>query len=379
MTNPMGPSVPRSVNADPSALTQLLKKRIQRQGPLTIGEFMSEALAHPRYGYYATRDPFGVDGDFITAPEVSQTFGELIGLWSAVVWQGMGEPGILRLLELGPGRGTLMKDFMRAASRIPGFTNAIRLHFVETSPVLRQCQQRTIKASNTPHHPVWHEKIEDVPPGPMIIIANEFFDALPIRQLEQTGHGWCERLVGLTPDGKGFKTVLAPHAAETHLPPPSCLDATPGAVFEYCPLAADIAQHMGGRISSEGGTALIIDYGHTESALGETLQAVKRHVYHDVYDDPGNADITAHVDFSALIDAASEPGVTHWGPLEQGTFLENLGLAARFSKLLANAAPEEKEDLTAAKRRLTHRDEMGKLFKVLALTSQSLPPPPGFE
>jgi NADH dehydrogenase [ubiquinone] 1 alpha subcomplex assembly factor 7 len=351
-------------------LADHLRRRMALEGPLNVARYMEEALGNPRHGYYPTRDPLGSDGDFITAPEISQMFGELIGLWCAVVWQGMGGPSPLNLVELGPGRGTLMSDALRATRGVPGFAEAVRIHLVETSPALRRRQAQILG-----QQPQWHNDLGTLPEGPMIVIANEFFDALPVRQFQRVDRGWCERLVDCHPETQEFRFVLSPPAAEPPLIPASLRDAPPGAVFETCPAGVSMAHAMGAHVARWGGATLIIDYGHAESAIGETLQAVKGHAFHDVLTDPGEADLTTHVDFAMLGHAASQAGASAFGPVPQGNFLEALGMGARSQALLANATAEQAEDIRAAHRRLTHPDEMGTLFKALALTQPDLVPP----
>ena len=340
------------------ALSRHLTALIREEGPISIARYMAEALGNQRHGYYMTRDPLGRGGDFITAPEVSQIFGELIGLWCASLWRAMGRPDPLILAELGPGRGTLMADALRAARVMPGFIDAAALHLVETSPVLRSLQEDKLKAS-------WHERLDDVPAGPLLLIANEFFDALPVHQLVRTEDGWRQRIVGLDEAG-GFTVVSG---ADITMPPAELADAPVGSVVEVRPegvaLAADIAR----RVGNHGGAALIIDYGHTESAVGDTLQAVRDHRYEDVFDEPGSADLTAHVDFAALARAARDAGATIHGPVPQGHFLERLGIASRAEALIASASGDAAEEVRSGVRRLVAGDQMGRLFKVMAITA----------
>ena len=359
-----------------------LGRRIAVQGPLTVAEYMAEVLGHPRFGVYACRDPIGAAGDFTTAPEISQMVGELVGLWCAVVWRSMGEPDPVRLVELGPGRGTLMADALRAAREVPAFRAAVRLHLVETSARLRTGQRRVLAECGLQREPAWHESFAGVPGGPLVVVANEFFDALPIRQFQRTRTGWCERLVGT--DAGRLQFVLAPSPPIPSIPPippipPNLRGAPIGSVVEARPAAAGIAHDLGRRVSRFGGAALIVDYGHAESAVGDTLQAVRRHRYHDPLDAPGTADLTAHVDFQALARAAADGGARTWGPVPQGRFLEGLGIGARAGALSGDATPGQAADIRAARRRLVDPAEMGTLFKVLAVAHPELPPPPGFE
>jgi len=366
-----------------AGLADHLRRRIARQGPLTVARYMEEALSHPRYGYYRHRDPLGAAGDFITAPEISQMFGELIGLWCAVVWESLGSPAPVNLVELGPGRGTLMADALRAARRTPAFLAAVAVHLVETSPLLRARQRDALPAAGVAGTPAWHEDFDGVPEGPLLLIANEFFDALPVRQFQRSPEGWRERLVDVGPDGDGFRFALSPPLAGIPLAadtvPPGVDGAPEGSVIEVCPAGIGLARAIGERVARRGGAALIVDYGHTESAFGETLQAVKGHAFHPVLSDPGEADLTAHVDFAALARAAGGAGARTFGPVDQGEFLERLGLGARAEGLLAKAAPEQAPDIRAARRRLAGRKHMGALFKALAITGAGMAPPPGFE
>jgi NADH dehydrogenase [ubiquinone] 1 alpha subcomplex assembly factor 7 len=357
-------------------LQRQLARRIRHLGPLSIADFMSEALSHPHHGYYTTRDPLGQNGDFITAPEVSQMFGELIGLWCADVWEKMGKPARVILAELGPGRGTLMADALRALCVAPAFRHAIELHLVEISPTLRQ-RQATLLAGAEPR---WHESAADLPEGPLILVANEFVDALPIRQLVRAADGWRERRVGLGEDGQSLVFALdpAPGAAAAALVPPTLADAAPQSLVEVRPTALSLAALLAARLRAQGGAALFIDYGHASSACGDTLQALRRHRHHDVLADPGEADLTAHVDFGAFGAAAAQVGARVWGPVTQGAFLASLGIAQRAAALCRSATPTQADAIASGCRRLIAAGEMGTLFKVLALTDPNLPEPAGF-
>ncbi len=355
-------------------LSRLLARRIRATGPLTIADFMTEALLHPRFGYYTTRDPLGARGDFTTAPEVSQIFGELIGLWCADAWQRMGRPAPVILAELGPGRGTLMADALRALKIAPEFRRALSLHLVETSPVLRAAQ----RAALGPASPAWHDSIATLPDGPLILIANEFLDALPIRQLLRGETSWHERLVALDADGErlAFAADAAPSAAAA-LVPPGLRAAAPGSLCEIRPAALSLAAGLGARLMRQGGVALFIDYGYWPSACGDTLQALAGHRRRAVLDNPGAADLTAHVDFETLAAAARAAGARVWGPVPQGRFLAALGLAERAAALLARARPEQVAAIESGCQRLIDPAEMGTLFKALALADPALPAPAG--
>lgn len=356
-------------------LARLLAQRIRAAGPLTVADFMQEALLHPRYGYYTTRDPLGARGDFITAPEVSQVFGELVGLWCADAWDKMGRPGDVILAELGPGRGTLMADALRALKAVPDLGRALTLHLVETSPVLRRSQAASLAGAS----PSWHDSIAQLPEGPLILIANEFLDALPVRQLVRGANAWHERLVSLAADGETLAFALdpAPSAAAALLPR-SLATAPEGSLAEIRPAALALAAALGARLARQGGVALFIDYGYFPSAAGDTLQALRRHRRHEVLEDPGEADLTAHVDFAAFADAARQAGARTWGPEPQGAFLAALGLAERATALLARASAAQIETIESGCRRLIDPDEMGTLFKALALAAPPLPAPAGF-
>ena len=355
-----------------------ISRRIRETGPISVAEFMDIALAHPEHGYYRTRDPLGNKGDFITAPEISQVFGELIGAWCAVAWQQMGSPATFGLIELGPGRGTLMADALRATRKVPGFMEAAGLHLVETSPVLRKAQAETLAGTEVS----WHRAVQNIPPGPMILIANEFFDALPIHQIVRGKDSWHERLVDL--DGDRDALCLVTGKALIDAPAGTASDASEGTIEEHCPAAAAITKDISGRLKAHGGAALIIDYGPfgpIEPATGSSLQAVRNHLRCDPLDVPGDADLTAHVDFAALMAAAAAGGADIHGPLSQGMFLGRLGIEARTEKLCDGAGPAQREALETGCRRLidTGTNAMGAWFKALVLTGPGQAVPAGFE
>jgi NADH dehydrogenase [ubiquinone] 1 alpha subcomplex assembly factor 7 len=341
---------------------------------------MALALTDPEGGYYMGRDPLGARGDFVTAPEVSQMFGELVGLWCADAWQRLGEPAEILLAELGPGRGTLMADALRAARTLPAFADALKVHLVEISPALKACQAATLASAA----PTWHDDLADLPEGPLLLIANEFFDALPARQVVKTKGGWCERqvtLVNRPEDGPPtFEFGLStPRPDAESVVPAALRDAPAGAIFETSPSAARTAAEIGRRLAAHGGAAVIIDYGHGQSATGETLQAVRGHARHDVLAEPGSADLTCHVDFAALARAAHEAGPEAHGPIGQGAWLRRLGIEARAAGLMERATAAQQEDVRAALARLTGAEQMGELFKVLALVPRGFGPPAGFD
>ncbi len=361
----------------PSALEAEIRDEILREGPIPVARYMALCLGHPRHGYYVARDPFGAAGDFTTAPEISQMFGELLGLWAVAAWQAMGAPTPFRLIELGPGRGTLMADALRAASLVPAFREAAAVHLVETSPALRARQRETLRGLADP---VWHDALATVPPGAFVLLANEFLDALPIHQAVKAEDGWYERVVGLDERGRlAFGLAPMPLADFATRLPPDLESAPLGAVFEW--RSDTLIAELGERMLAHPGAALFIDYGHGRSGFGDTLQAVRRHGFADPLQAPGEADLTAHVDFAALVRVAARAGVTVHGPAGQGAFLKRLGIEARAAKLRASATPPQRDAIDAALARLTGSgpSEMGALFKALALTSPGLPAPPGFD
>lgn len=349
-------------------LAEILARRIAAAGPLSVAEFMAECLLHPGHGYYATRDPLGARGDFTTAPEISQMFGELLGLALAQCWRDQGAPVPFVLAELGPGRGTLMADALRATKQVPGFHAAMRLHLVEASPVLRVRQAEALAG----FAPTWHDRIETLPEDPLLLVANEFFDALPIRQFVRDEAGWRERQVAL-PDGRlGFGlSAPAPLAMLAH----RLADTGPGEIVETCPPALSIAAEIGRRIAAHGGAALVVDYGGWRSR-GDTLQAVRGHARDRPLAHPGEADLTAHVDFEALAGAAAP--AAHTALVPQGVLLERLGITGRARVLAAGLDGPALENHVAAHRRLTHPEEMGRVFQSLAIYPRTAPPPPGF-
>ena len=349
-------------------LSRLLVERIREGGPITVADYMAECLLHPVHGYYTTRDPFGQDGDFTTAPEISQMFGELLGLALAQSWLDQGAPSPFTLAELGPGRGTLMADALRATRGVPGFHQAARLMLVEASPTLRQLQAETLNRSPGPA-PEWLDRAEDLPDAPLFLIANEFLDALPIRQFLRSPEGWRERLVGLAGNALSFG-LSAPLARVPDTP--AFRHAPVGALVEDCAPAREIVADVATRIAGRGGLALFIDYGGLRSQ-GDTLQALRAHAFDDPLAHPGESDLTAHVDFEPL--AALAPAHSY---TTQGAFLDRLGISARAERLAQGLTGAALESHLAAHRRLTHAQEMGSLFKVLAISPDRAPTPPGF-
>ncbi|NDW07740.1 class I SAM-dependent methyltransferase [Jiella pacifica] len=349
---------------------------IRRDGPIGIDRFWNLALFDRSAGYYATRNPLGRAGDFVTAPEISQMFGELIGAWVASAWGSLGQPRPFRLVEIGPGRGTLMADMLRTLRRAaPACLASASIHLVETSETLAAIQAETLSRFDLPVRR--HRRIAELSPGPAVIVANELFDALAIRQFVFDGEAFRERCVGLSEAGRlEFVLCGRPH-------PPLPAGALPhppaaGAVFETSPERAALATSLADRLATESGAGLFIDYGHATSAFGDTLQAVRAHAYADPLDRPGEADLTSHVDFAGLSEIFSRRGLAVSPIVEQGDFLLALGLLERAGGLGAPLDAEGRADIERAVARLAGRGagEMGALFKVLAVAAVPMPLPP---
>jgi NADH dehydrogenase [ubiquinone] 1 alpha subcomplex assembly factor 7 len=361
---------------EPTPLEREIRRLIEVAGPMPIADYMRICLTHPHLGYYTTQDPIGARGDFITAPEISQMFGELIGLWMAAVWQQMGTPENVRVVELGPGRGTLMVDALRAAKTVRSFYTAIVLHLVEISPKLQTAQQQQLETLGEPV--LWHPTLTDVPAGPAIIIANEFADALPVHQAVKQAGGWHERMVETAPDGKlkiGVAPSPLPHFEATL--PRELRQAPEGSIYEW--RSDHLALELGRRARSDC-VALIVDYGHVRQGLGETLQAVAGHSYIDPLWRPGEVDLTAHVDFASFAQHAEIMGGRIHGPITQRDFLMRLGIERRATMLKAQA-PDKAATIDRGLKRLTATGPkgMGELFKVLAIADPKFGGLPGFE
>lgn len=364
-------------------LGQKIRAIIEAEGPIPFDRFMQLCLGHPEFGYYLTRDPFGVDGDFTTAPEISQMFGELVGLWAAETWSRQARKEPVRLVELGPGRGTLMADALRACRVAPEFLASLKeVCLVETSPILREKQAAKLQGRGVTIR--WFDSIADLPEGPAIVLANEFFDALPVRHFIRVEDGWCEKLIGVDENGDFF-AGLAPDP-EPHIR----AEAEIGSILEIGAAAHRMAADLAARIVKHGGAALIVDYGHAETGFGETVQALRRHLAVDPLTDPGECDITAHVDFASLKRAAVASGAAAYGPVTQAEFLTRLGVTQRADALRANANPIQAANVERELKRLTSTDQeigaggrlvpgMGELFKAIAIQPKDAPPPPGFE
>ena len=351
-----------------SETAEKIASLIRDGGPIPVAEFMAIAVD----AYYRRQDVFGAKGDFVTAPEVSQVFGELVGLWSVTAWQQLGEPRLFNLVECGPGRGTLMSDALRTVADIaPVFARSAEIHLVERSPARRQEQQASLDG----HDVTWHESLETLPVGPCIFIANEFLDALPVRQFVKTAEGWRERMIALDGDSlvyhKGEKVVTVADGAFD--------DADTGSLLEISDAVTTFVADVAEKCVQNPGIALIIDYGHTQSAVGETLQAVMDHKYHPPLRDPGEADLTAHVDFAAVAQAARAHGAVVFGPAEQGLWLRRIGATIREAQLSAGKPADQAAAIRAGVRRLIDPDHMGTLFKVLSIAPPNVFSLAGFE
>ncbi|MGJ5068915.1 class I SAM-dependent methyltransferase [Bradyrhizobium oligotrophicum] len=354
-----------------SPLHTEIKRLIKASGPMPVWRYMELCLMHPEHGYYVSRDPLGREGDFTTSPEVSQMFGELLGLWAASIWKATGSPQQFRLIELGPGRGTMMSDALRALRVLPPLYQTISVHLVEVNPVLREKQKATLTGLRNIN---WHESFDEVPEGPSVIFANEYFDVLPIHQMIRRETGWHERVVELDEEENFVYGAAAdPTPGFELLLPPLVRAAPAGAIFEWRPNMEMMA--IARRIRDQRGAAVIIDYGHVRSDVGDTFQAIARHSFADPLKTPGLADITAHVDFDALARAAEAVGARVHGPVTQGEFLQRLGIETRALTLMQKASPEVSEDIASGLKRLTGggRGGMGSLFKVLGISDPAIP------
>jgi len=356
-------------------LAKKIARRIRAEGPLTVAAYMAMALHDREAGYYARRELIGAFGDFTTAPEISQIFGELIGLWCAELWDRIGRPDPLILTELGPGRGMLMSDLLRVTDALPGLRRTLRVFLVEASPALRAEQQQRLCQA----HPEWLTRVEEIPEGPMLLVANEFLDALPIRQFVRGPDGWSERMVGVDPENRLIFMDGPANPGASLLVPEELRCQGLGAIAEICPAALALASTLGARFARQPGAALFIDYGYFPTIPGPTLRAVQRHRPVSVLAAPGTADLSAHVDFAGFAEAARAAGADVRGPVSQGRFLTALGARLRLAALSAQAAPAQRQELESGLRRLLDPDEMGHVFKAMALISPGLPSPAGFD
>ena len=358
-----------------SALKTRLIARISAEGPMNIAAFMGAALFDPVDGFYPTRDPLGADGDFITAPEISQMFGEMLGLWCVQCWRDMGRPERVQLIELGPGRGIMMSDILRAAKIDSGFMRAVNVTLVEASPALESVQGRTL--SNAPCPVSWAGSLADAPAGPSLIIGNEFLDCLPIRQFVKKDGAFYERVVAIDPNDEGELIFALCPAPEKYEDFDDFDTAKKGDLVEICPGLAQFTDDLTERFTGYAGRALMIDYGPALSAVGDSLQAIKAHNKVDPLAEPGDADLTARVDFGALSREGLHAGLAVYGPVTQRDFLTGLGIETRLS-VLTESAPEQADILSRQADRLMGVNQMGTLFKAICLQSPALAPPPGF-
>ncbi len=353
-------------------LGQRIVRRIAATGPMTVAEYMSVCLLDPEHGYYTRHEPFGAAGDFITAPEISQMFGEMLAMVLAQAWVDQGMPAPFLLAEIGPGRGTLMADMIRTIRAVPGMAEAARIHLIEASPRLIALQRVALAG----HAVAWHDTTGGLPDLPLFLAANEFFDALPIRQFQRAGGAWAERVITADDQGRlGFRLSPPGHVPALNL---RLGDTREGDVVEVCPAAPAVAGDIAARIVARGGAAVFVDYGGWHS-LGDTFQAVRAHQVCDPLAGPGEADLTAHVDFEPLAHAARAAGAAVSGLTPQGAILERLGIRARSAQLEARLEGDGLAAQIAALRRLTHADEMGNLFKALAVFPLGAPPVAGFD
>jgi NADH dehydrogenase [ubiquinone] 1 alpha subcomplex assembly factor 7 len=359
-----------------NALGSRIKRLIELDGPISIAQFLTIALHDPVAGYYATRDPVGAEGDFITAPEVSQMFGELLGAWIMQAWRDQGCPSPARLVELGPGRGTLMADALRAAKLDPQFLASIEVVLIETSARLRETQAEKLKTTSVSVR--WLERFDEtLTDMPLFLLTNEFFDALPIRQFVFSERGWCERMVGVEEKTGALAFGLSPAPLPLQIPAER---GTPefGAVYESCRAAEELAGEIAHIVAQKGGAALILDYGYSaNTGFGDTLQAVAEHEYTSVLDNPGEADLSAHVEFAALARAAERAGTKIYGPISQGEFLVTLGIVQR-AETLSRRHLADAPSIRTQVERLIAPEQMGTLFKTMAILPTGAPCPEGF-
>jgi len=354
-------------------LRDRILRLIETTGPLGVDAYMALCLFDPEDGYYTTREPFGAEGDFTTAPEVSQMFGELVAIWLYAAWKAAGAPADALFAEIGPGRGTLMKDMLRTFARLaPSLVEAHRFAMVETSPRLAAVQRKTLEGAEA--SPDWFLNVEELPDGPLFIVGNELFDAVPIKQYVRVPAGWRERVVGQTKDG-ALAFRASPGALDSLFLPPDADRAPEGSIFEIAPVREGLMDVISERLARRSGAGLFIDYGYEGPALGETLQAVRRHRYEDVLESPGEADLTAHVDFSALRKVAQGHGLTT-RLMHQGDFLLGLGLLERAGRLGAGRSAEEQQRIQMDVERLAGPQEMGTLFKAMAILPAGVEVPP---
>lgn len=350
-------------------LQRIIGQEISVGGPMTLGRYMGLCLSHPEHGYYMTRDPLGAQGDFTTAPEVSQLFGEMIGAWLADTWMRLSAPKKILLVEGGPGRGTLMSDVMRATKRVSGFHDAAQIHLIETSPVLKEKQRTALS-----HYAVqWHDSLESLPGDtPILFVANELLDALPVEQMQWDGAGWMQRAVVLDSNDALRIGLKPPEPALLSL----CdgLNKTPGMgdIFEVSPAIDHFCHELALRMKKQVGAGIFIDYGYEKTAFGDTLQAVQAHQPVSIFYEPGLSDLTAHVNFARVSAQIKSMGLHATNIVTQGAFLKALGIEMRLNALLARATDQQADDLRSGYERLTRPEQMGALFKVVGVSSEPI-------
>lgn len=354
-------------------LKEYLIKKIKRDGPITMADYMHECLYNPQFGYYQTRNPIGAAGDFITAPEVSQLFGELIGIWLLDLWQRSDQTAPLNLVEFGPGQGTMMADILRTlADKVQ-----VQVHLVEVNQTLIKVQKQKLPYPNVQWHKTIPQAVASITQGTTIFLANEFFDALPIHQLVKSDIGWQERYITIDAEDN-LKFSDGELSRKIYPPPIDLSEVRNGAIYEYNPVSLEVTELVSKFLEQQLGAFLIIDYGTIENLLGDTLQAIRHHSYNNILEDPGNADLTAHINFFKLVEQAKNFDVNIFGPNLQGTFLSELGINIRAKELKNNASEMQIAEIDRAVHRLTSTIQMGNMFKVLCLTSKNLPKPSGF-
>lgn len=357
------------------SIAEKIAERIRNSGPVSIATFMTEAMFDPLEGFYATKNPIGAGEDFITAPAISQMFGELIGLWCGQVWMDMGQPKSFQLVELGPGTGQMMSDVVRAGRAVPGFLEAVQITLIEASAALKMVQGQTLTPMGVEVQ--WANRLEAVAAGPAIILGNEFLDCLPVRQAVRQDGRWHERLIDLDETGQ-FQFVMGPAlGVETDLISQPLRDLADGAIVELRPGDQQMVEALAQRFATDPGHALFLDYGPARSEPGDTFQAIRQHQKADPLDAPGTADLTARVDFEQLAHFATTAGLSVTGPASQGDFLKALGIEMRAAALI-QSAPDQKRRFARQLMRLTEPDQMGELFQAVALSTPGLPKPPGF-
>ena len=355
--------------SDPAVigLAPRIRRLIEASGPISLAEYMHIAMADPEFGYYANKRALGQAGDFVTSPEISQMFGELLGVWCASVWQAMGAPRRFVLAEAGPGRGTLMADLLRAAGKASGFLDAAQVRLIETSPLMRKAQKETLAGHS--QRVGWVDRFEQIETGPLILVANEFLDVLPVRQFVKADTLWRERCIGIG-DGARLVSMLGTGIADPLILPTGHEAEPAGSVFEWAPAREAWVEGIALRLAESGGAGLLIDYGHAVSGFGDTFQAVKSHAAVDPFDQPGSADLTSHVDFQAIAAAARRGRAVASATVTQGTFLHSMGIRERAAQLSATLADSQRTQIRVAVERLAGPSSMGSLFKVLAIASE---------